>query len=46
MEDTDDLYEVYSDEEVMTYIPEGVMSYQWVKDLIKWMVEYCIPKAY
>ncbi|MEW8993276.1 GNAT family N-acetyltransferase [Clostridium sp.] len=44
MDDIDDLYKVYSDEEVMAYIPEGVMSYQWVKDLIKWMVEYCYEK--
>ena len=41
MEDIDDLYKVYSDEKVMAYIPEGVMSYEWVKDLIEWMVEYC-----
>jgi len=27
MEDTDDLYRVYSDEEVITYIPEGAMAY-------------------
>lgn len=44
MDDIDDLYKVYSDEEVMSYIPGGVMSYQWVKDLIKWMVEYCYEK--
>ncbi|MCM1989039.1 GNAT family N-acetyltransferase [Oceanirhabdus seepicola] len=41
MEDIDDLYKVYSDEKVMSYIPEGVMSFQWVKDLIEWMVEDC-----
>jgi hypothetical protein len=28
----------------MAYIPEGIMSYEWVKDLIKWMVEYCYEK--
>ena len=44
MDDIDDLYKVYSDEKVMKYIPEGVMSYNWVKDLIKWMVEYCYEK--
>lgn len=44
MEDIDDLYKIYNDEKVMAYIPEGVMSYQWVKDLIKWMVEYCYEK--
>jgi len=44
MEDIDDLYKIYSDEKVMAYIPEGVMSYEWVKDLIKWMVEYCYEK--
>jgi len=41
MEDIEELYKVYSDEKVMAYIPEGVMSYEWVKDLIKWMVEFC-----
>jgi len=41
MEDLEDLYKVYSDEKIMAYIPEGVMSYEWVKELIKWMVEYC-----
>lgn len=41
MDDLDDLYKVYSDEKVMAYIPEGVMSYEWVKDLINWMVDYC-----
>ncbi|WP_346940172.1 GNAT family N-acetyltransferase [uncultured Clostridium sp.] len=44
MEDIDDLYKVYSNEKVMAYIPEGVMSYEWVKNLIKWMVEYCYEK--
>ena len=44
MEDIDDLYKIYSDEKVMAYIPEGVMSYECVKDLIKWMVEYCYEK--
>lgn len=44
MEDIDDLYKVYSDEKVMAYIPEGVMSYEGVKDLIKWMVEFCYEK--
>jgi hypothetical protein len=29
MNDIDDLYKVYSYEEVMEYIPEGVMSYEW-----------------
>jgi len=44
LEDHDDLYKIYSDEKVMAFIPEGVMSYEWVKDLIKWMVEYCYEK--
>lgn len=44
MEDIEDLYRIYSDEKVMAYIPEGVMSYQWIKDLITWMVEYCYEK--
>ncbi|HEY8804259.1 MAG TPA: GNAT family N-acetyltransferase [Clostridium sp.] len=44
MDDIDGLYKIYSDEKVMAYIPEGVMSYEWVKDLIKWMVEYCYEK--
>lgn len=44
MDDIDDLYKIYSDEKVMSFIPEGVMSYEWVKDLIKWMVEYCYEK--
>ena len=44
MEDIDDLYKIYSDEKVMAFIPEGVMSYEWVKNLIKWMVEYCYEK--
>jgi hypothetical protein len=35
MDDIDDLYKVYSDGKVMSFIPEGVMSYEWVKDLIK-----------
>lgn len=42
--DIDDLYKICSDEKVMACIPEGVMSYQWVEDLIKWMVEYCYEK--
>lgn len=41
IEDLEDLHNVYSDEAVMAFIPEGVMSYEWVKDLIKWMNEYC-----
>jgi len=41
MMDLDELYNVYSDENVMAYIPEGVMSYEWVKDLMKWMIEVC-----
>jgi ribosomal-protein-alanine N-acetyltransferase len=44
-QDIDDLYKVYSDEQVMAYIPEGVMSYEWVKDLIKWMVEDCYENS-
>lgn len=44
MQDIEDLFKIYSDEKVMAYIPEGVMSYEWVKDLIKWMVEYCYEK--
>ena len=44
IDDIDDLYKIYSDEKVMQYIPEGVMSYKWVKDLIIWMVEYCYEK--
>lgn len=44
--DIDDLYKIYSDEKVMAYIPEGVMSYQWVEDLIKWMVKYCYEKKH
>ena len=44
IQDIDDLYKIYSDEKVMAYIPEGVMSYQCVEDLIKWMVEYCYEK--
>jgi len=35
MKDIDNLYKIYSDEKVMTYTLEGVMSYEWVKDLIK-----------
>ena len=44
LSDIDDLYKIYSDEKVMAYIPEGVMSYEWVKDLINWMVDYCYEK--
>lgn len=44
IDDIDDLYKIYSDEKVMQYIPEGVMSYKWVKDLIIWMVGYCYEK--
>lgn len=44
MQDIDDLCKIYSDEKVMAYIPDGVMSYQWVEDLIKWMVEFCYEK--
>ncbi|MDU1411865.1 MAG: GNAT family N-acetyltransferase [Clostridium sp.] len=44
IDDIDDLYKIYSDEKVVQYIPEGVMSYKWVKDLIIWMVEYCYEK--
>jgi len=44
MDDIDDLYKVYNDEKVMSYIPEGVMSYEWVKDLINWMIDYCYEK--
>ena len=46
IQDIDDLYKIYSDEKVMAYIPEGVMSYQCVEDLIKWMVEYCYEKTH
>lgn len=41
LDDIDDLYKIYSDEKVMVFIPEGVMTYAWVRDLIKWMVDYC-----
>ena len=44
LDDIDDLYKIYSDEKVMAFIPEGVMSYEWVKDLIQWMVDFCYEK--
>lgn len=44
LDDIDDLYQIYNDEKVMAYIPEGVMSYEQVKDLINWMVDYCYEK--
>ncbi len=44
MDDIDDLYDIYSDKKVMDYIPEGIMTFEWVKDLINWMVNYCYEK--
>jgi ribosomal-protein-alanine N-acetyltransferase len=44
MEDLEDLYKIYSDQKVMAFIPEGIMTREWVKNLIEWMVEYCYEK--
>lgn len=41
MDDFEDLYEAYSDKNVMKYIPEGTMTREWLTNLINWMVNYC-----